>query len=95
MINQERRVHVITIEDPIEFVYPRKLAVIEQRQIGLDSHSFADALRAAFRQDPDIIMVGEMRDLETISTALRPQKRGISCLAPFTVRPPWKRSSVL
>ncbi|MBI5913657.1 PilT/PilU family type 4a pilus ATPase [Candidatus Azambacteria bacterium] len=76
MINQERRVHVITIEDPIEFVYPRKLAVIEQRQIGLDSHSFADALRAAFRQDPDIIMVGEMRDLETISTALSAAETG-------------------
>src|SRR3989344_4607684 len=70
MINQEKRAHVITIEDPIEFVYPKKMAVIEQRQIGLDSHSFADALRAAFRQDPDIIMVGEMRDLETIATAL-------------------------
>lgn len=76
MINQERRVHVITIEDPIEFVYPRKLAVIEQRQIGLDSHSFGDALRAAFRQDPDIIMVGEMRDLETISTALSAAETG-------------------
>lgn len=76
MINHERRVHVITIEDPVEFVYPRKLAVIEQRQIGLDSHSFSDALKAAFRQDPDIIMVGEMRDLETIATALTAAETG-------------------
>lgn len=76
MINHERRSHVITIEDPIEFVYPRKLAVIEQRQIGLDSHSFSDALKAAFRQDPDIIMVGEMRDLETIATALSAAETG-------------------
>jgi len=76
MINQEKRAHVITIEDPIEFVYPKKMAVIEQRQIGLDSHSFADALRAAFRQDPDIIMVGEMRDLETIATALTAAETG-------------------
>ena len=76
MINHERRVHVITIEDPIEFLYPRKLAVIEQRQIGLDSHSFSDALKAAFRQDPDIIMVGEMRDLETIATALTAAETG-------------------
>lgn len=76
MINQEKRVHVITIEDPIEFVYPKKMAVVEQRQIGLDSHSFYDALKAAFRQDPDIIMVGEMRDLETISTALTAAETG-------------------
>lgn len=76
MINHERRSHVITIEDPIEFVYPRKLAVIEQRQIGLDSHSFSDALKAAFRQDPDIIMVGEMRDIETIATALTAAETG-------------------
>lgn len=76
MINQERRVHVITIEDPVEFMYPRKLAVIEQRQIGLDSQSFSDALKSAFRQDPDIIMVGEMRDLETIATALTAAETG-------------------
>lgn len=76
MINQEKKVHVITIEDPIEFVYPRKMAVIEQRQIGLDSHSFYDALKSAFRQDPDIIMVGEMRDLETIATALTAAETG-------------------
>ncbi|MEK7097836.1 MAG: ATPase, T2SS/T4P/T4SS family [Patescibacteria group bacterium] len=76
MINQEKKVHVITIEDPIEFVYPKKMAVIEQRQIGLDSHSFYDALKSAFRQDPDIIMVGEMRDLETIATALTAAETG-------------------
>lgn len=76
MINSEKRSHIITIEDPIEFIYPRKLSVIEQRQIGLDTHSFYDALRAAFRQDPDVIMVGEMRDLETIATALTAAETG-------------------
>ena len=65
MINQEKKAHIITIEDPIEFVYPKKLSVVEQRQIGLDSPSFYDALRAAFRQDPDVIMIGEIRDNET------------------------------
>ena len=76
MINQEKKAHIITIEDPIEFVYPKKLSVVEQRQIGLDSPSFYDALRAAFRQDPDVIMVGEMRDQETIATALTAAETG-------------------
>jgi twitching motility protein PilT len=76
MINSEKRSHIITIEDPIEFIYPRKLSIVEQRQIGLDSVSFYDALKAAFRQDPDVIMVGEMRDLETIATALTAAETG-------------------
>jgi len=76
MINQEKPAHIITIEDPIEFIYPKKQSIIEQRQIGLDSHSFYDALRAAFRQDPDVVMIGEMRDLETIETALMAAETG-------------------
>ncbi len=76
MINSEKKSHIITIEDPVEFVYPKKQSVIEQRQIGVDSHSFYDALRASFRQDPDVIMIGELRDLETIETALMAAETG-------------------
>ena len=93
-INQERRVHVITIEDPIEFLYPRKLAVIEQRQIGLTAIRSPTRSRAAFQQDPDIIMSVEMSDLETIATALSASKTGHLYSVPFTAHPPWKRSSV-
>ncbi len=81
MINSEKRAHIITIEDPIEFIYPKKQSIIEQRQIGLDSHSFYDALRASFRQDPDVIMIGELRDLETIETALMAAETGHLVLA--------------
>ena len=76
MINQEKAVHIITIEDPIEFIFPKKQSIVEQRQVGLDSHSFYDALRAAFRQDPDVVMIGEMRDVETIETALMAAETG-------------------
>ncbi len=76
VINTEQRVHIITIEDPIEFIFPKKRSLIEQRQIGLDSHSFYDALRASFRQDPDVIMLGELRDKETIETALMAAETG-------------------
>ena len=76
MINSEKKDHIITIEDPIEFVYPKKQSVIEQRQIGVDSHSFYDALRASFRQDPDVVMIGELRDVETIETALMAAETG-------------------
>ncbi len=77
----ERRSMIITIEDPIEFVFPHKNSVIKQREIGLDTKSFAIALREALRQDPDIIVVGEMRDLETISTALTAAETGHLVLA--------------
>jgi len=76
MISSGQKAHIITIEDPIEFVYPNNQSIIEQRQIGLDSHSFYDALRASFRQDPDVIMIGELRDLETIETALMAAETG-------------------
>lgn len=76
IINQERRAHIITIEDPIEYLFKEKQSIIEQREIGQDTDNFADALKYALRQDPNIIMVGEMRDLETISAALTAAETG-------------------
>ena len=75
-INEKRREHIITIEDPIEFVHRDKRCIINQRTIGEDTLSFANALRGALREDPDIILVGEMRDLETIEIALRAAETG-------------------
>jgi twitching motility protein PilT len=69
-INTNRKMHVITVEDPIEFYHKDKLSLITQREVGTDTSSFADALRQALRQDPNVIMVGEMRDPETIMTAV-------------------------
>ena len=69
-INQNESVHILTLEDPIEFVFPRAKGLVKQREVGTDTHSFADGLRHALRQDPDIIMVGEMRDPETMAAAL-------------------------
>ena len=76
LINETRSLHVITIEDPIEFVHPTKKCLIHQREIGTHAKSFAEALKAAGREDPDIILVGEMRDLETIAMALSAAERG-------------------
>src|ERR671922_38675 len=70
LINSEREEHILTIEDPIEFLHAHKKCIVNQREIGADAQDFAVALRAALREDPDVILVGEMRDLETISTAL-------------------------
>jgi twitching motility protein PilT len=75
-INRTRRDHIMTIEDPIEFLHRHKSCVVNQREIGPDATSFADALRGALRQDPDVILLGEMRDLETISTALTAAETG-------------------
>ncbi len=75
-INQRRRCHVITIEDPIEFVYEPKQSLINQRELGPHTHSFANALRSALREDPDVILVGEMRDLDTISLAMTAAETG-------------------
>ena len=75
-INRTRPEHILTIEDPVEFVHRHKKCIVNQREIGPDATSFADALRAALRQDPDVILVGEMRDLETISTALTAAETG-------------------
>ena len=75
-INRTRHDHILTIEDPIEFVHKHKRCVVNQREIGPDAVSFGEALRAALRQDPDVILLGEMRDLETISTALTAAETG-------------------
>ncbi|MEO7197454.1 MAG: type IV pilus twitching motility protein PilT [Solirubrobacterales bacterium] len=75
-INREREEHILTIEDPIEFLHPHHRCIVNQREIGTDAPDFALALKAALRQDPDVILVGEMRDLETISTALTAAETG-------------------
>jgi twitching motility protein PilT len=81
IINDERRDHIITIEDPIEFIHPSKGCVVNQRQVGPHTGSFARALRAALREDPDVIAIGELRDLETISLALTDAETGHLVLA--------------
>ncbi|WP_313756424.1 type IV pilus twitching motility protein PilT [Tissierella sp.] len=75
-INNERRCHILTLEDPIEYLHKHNQSIVNQREIGSDSMSFANSLRAALRQDPDVILVGEMRDLETISIALTAAETG-------------------
>jgi twitching motility protein PilT len=75
-INSTREEHIMTIEDPIEFLHAHKKCLVNQRELGSDAQSFAAALKAALRQDPDVILVGEMRDLETISTALTAAETG-------------------
>jgi twitching motility protein PilT len=80
-INQTRDEHIMTIEDPIEFLHSHKRCIVNQRELGADAQSFAAALRSALRQDPDVILVGEMRDLETIQTALTAAETGHLVLA--------------
>src|SRR5437764_633793 len=75
-INRTREEHIMTIEDPIEFLHGHKKCLVNQRELGSDAQSFSEALKAALRQDPDVILVGEMRDLETISTALTAAETG-------------------
>ncbi len=81
LINKTRKEHILTLEDPIEFVHPSQLALINQREVGSHTKSFAGALRAALREDPDIVLVGEMRDLETVSLALETANTGHLVLA--------------
>jgi twitching motility protein PilT len=81
IINGERSDHIITIEDPIEYIHPSKQCVVNQRQVGTHTNSFARALRGALREDPDIIAIGELRDLETISLALTAAETGHLVLA--------------
>jgi twitching motility protein PilT len=76
IINSTRKAHILTIEDPIEFIYEPKQAIIRQREVGTTTQSFAHALKSALREDPDIILVGEMRDLETIQLALTASETG-------------------
>jgi twitching motility protein PilT len=75
-INRNRRCHIITLEDPIEYLHKHNKSIVNQREIGSDSKSFANGLRAALREDPDVILVGEMRDMETISTAITAAETG-------------------
>ena len=75
-INSEREEHMITIEDPIEFLHNHKRCLVNQREVHSDTHSFANSLRAALREDPDVVLIGEMRDLETIRSALRIAETG-------------------
>ncbi len=76
VINQSRCEHMLTIEDPIEFIHSHKRCLVNQREVHSDTHSFANALRAALREDPDVVLIGEMRDLETIESALRIAETG-------------------
>jgi len=76
LINRHRKYHIITIEDPVEFVHQHKESVIHQREVGTHASSFAEALKASGREDPDLVLVGEMRDLETISMALTAAEKG-------------------
>src|SRR5581483_2739158 len=75
-VNQTRHEHILTIEDPIEFLHWHRTCIVNQRELGPDATSFAEALRAALREDPDVILVDEMRDLETIATALTAAETG-------------------
>ena len=80
-INRTRPCHILTVEDPIEYVHKHRMALVDQRQVGNDTKSFADALRSAFREDPDVILIGEMRDVETITSALTIAETGHLVLA--------------
>jgi twitching motility protein PilT len=80
-INRERKGHIITVEDPIEFIHKHQGCIVNQREVGTDTHSFAAALKYALREDPDVILVGEMRDLETIAAALTIAETGHLCFA--------------
>ena len=81
LANRTRRDHIVTIEDPIEFLHEHKRCLVNQREVGQDTHGFADALKHVLRQDPDIILVGELRDLETVSTAITAAETGHLVLA--------------
>jgi twitching motility protein PilT len=80
-INTERSEHIITIEDPIEYIHPHKKCLVNQREVGADTHSFKKALKYILRQDPDVVLLGELRDLETIEAALTIAETGHLCFA--------------
>jgi twitching motility protein PilT len=80
-LNENYPIHIITIEDPIEYTFQHKKAIVEQRELGADTHSFPEALKRVLRQDPDVVLIGEMRDKETIETALRIAETGHLVLA--------------
>jgi twitching motility protein PilT len=80
-VNSERPYHIITIEDPIEFLHPHKMSIVNQREVGSDTAGFKTALRYVLRQDPDVVLIGELRDLETVEAALTIAETGHLCLA--------------
>ena len=80
-VNRDRRAHILTIEDPIEYVHPHRRSLVNQREVQADTRSFATALRAALREDPDVVLIGEMRDLETVEAALSTAETGHLTLA--------------
>ena len=80
-INSSRKAHIVTIEDPIEYIHHHKLCTVNQREIGSDTDSFTDALKSILRQDPDVVLLGEMRDMESIQAALTIAETGHSCFA--------------
>ncbi|MBI5560319.1 MAG: type IV pilus twitching motility protein PilT, partial [Deltaproteobacteria bacterium] len=80
-INRERPDHIVTIEDPIEYLHQSQLALVNQREVGADTHSFKKAIKSVLRQDPDVVLLGEMRDMETIETALTIAETGHLCFA--------------
>ncbi len=94
-INQTRlSAHIVTIEDPIEFLYPKEKSLFIQREVGSDTRSYKDALRAAMRQDPDVIMLGEIRDYETAEICLKGSETGHLVLSAIhTCQTPSKRCS--
>jgi twitching motility protein PilT len=80
-INSTRPEHIVTIEDPIEYVHPSKVSLVNQREVGADTQSFKNAMKSVLRQDPDVVLLGEMRDLETVETALTIAETGHLCFA--------------
>ncbi|MFQ6067209.1 MAG: type IV pilus twitching motility protein PilT [bacterium] len=86
IINERRSTHIVTLEDPIEYLHPHKKSVVEQREVGSDTFSFAESLKRCLRQDPDVILIGEMRDLETIAIAITAAETGHLVLATLHTR---------
>ncbi|MCK4846713.1 MAG: type IV pilus twitching motility protein PilT [Deltaproteobacteria bacterium] len=80
-INEERQDHIVTIEDPIEYIHKSKMSLVNQREVGSDTHSFKKAIKSVLRQDPDVVLLGELRDMETIETALTIAETGHLCFA--------------
>jgi twitching motility protein PilT len=91
-INRTQRKHIVTIEDPVEYVFPDGLSIVSQREIGLDTHSFHDALRHVIRQSPDVIFIGEMRDLETMASAIMDAVQTVERIINFF--PPYQHPQV-
>src|SRR5437899_2363997 len=87
-MNQERQLHIVTLEDPVEYLFQHKSSIVVQREVGIDTLSFASALRASLREDPDVILVGEMRDVPTIESALTAAETGHLVFAPLHTKTP-------